>query len=160
MAKFDTNRRNHIRTAQLGDSGYMILRPSAKEEGKFRKIHRSEEMLKEFNFPYQLGTGHDGEELRARDADHEIKDLDILLMFSDGVTDNLYDADIAKCVNPYLNGRDLTDPQGCSKCIADRAYELGKSNNYLSPFAKKAREAGKTNWPEEGKPDDIVAICS
>ena len=43
MAKFCTMRKNFIRTANLGDSGYLILRPSKKEGGKFKKIFRSEE---------------------------------------------------------------------------------------------------------------------
>lgn len=31
-------------------------------------------------------------------------------MYSDGVSDNLYDPAMSKCVRPYLDGQDLTDP--------------------------------------------------
>lgn len=41
IAKFDTSRENYIKTTNLGDSGYLILRP--KEDGKFEQIFRSKE---------------------------------------------------------------------------------------------------------------------
>jgi len=88
-----------------------------------------------------------------------VVDKDIMIMFSDGVSDNLYDADIAKCVKPYLDGMDFTDPKACADCLANKAYELGNSEDYLSPFAKSAKEAG-FNVPITGKADDIVAICA
>lgn len=159
MAKFDTSRPNYVKTTNLGDSGYLILHPSGEEGGKFKKVFRSSEQQRDFNFPYQCGTGHENETFDAEDAAHEVQDKDIILMFSDGISDNMYDAGLAKCVRPYLDGQDFTNPQACADCIADKAYELGKSQSYLSPFAKHARAAGR-NYPEVGKPDDISVICA
>ena len=42
MAKFDTIREDVIKTTNLGDSGYMILRPDSKTPGKLKTIFRSE----------------------------------------------------------------------------------------------------------------------
>ena len=80
-------------------------------------------------------------------------------MFSDGVSDSLYDPAMSKCVRPYLDEDYLEDPMACSLCIANKAYELGKSRMYASPFAVGAQAAGK-QYPNVGKPDDIVAICA
>jgi len=55
LAKFDTSRENWIKTTNLGDSGYTILRPLG--DGKFKQIFRSKEQQYSFNFPYQCGTG-------------------------------------------------------------------------------------------------------
>ena len=46
-----------------------------------------------------------------------------------------------------------------SDCIAQKAHDLGYSQDYLSPFAKEAREQGK-NYPAIGKDDDIVAVAA
>ena len=80
-------------------------------------------------------------------------------MGSDGLFDNLYDATITDCVWSYMAGDDFADPEGACGCLADKAYTFGKNNNYLSPFAKGAQEAGKI-YPNVGKPDDIVVICA
>lgn len=58
--------------------------------------------------------------------------------------------------NPTLSEEAL---QSSSKCIADQAHDLGYSTNYLSPFAKEAKEQG-VNYPAKGKDDDIVAIAA
>ena len=80
-------------------------------------------------------------------------------MGSDGVFDNLYDKDVLDCVWSYMAGEYYADPQGSCDCLADKAYVLGKNQDYLSPFAKGAQEAGKV-YPNVGKPDDISVVCA
>ena len=41
MAKFDTQRENYLKTANLGDSGYLLIRPLG--DGKFEKLFRTKE---------------------------------------------------------------------------------------------------------------------
>ena len=41
MAKFDQIRENIIKTTNLGDSGYLILRPEKNTPGKLKTIFRS-----------------------------------------------------------------------------------------------------------------------
>ena len=58
-------------------------------------------------------------------------------MFTDGVSDNLFDSknfsvkfeelmeEVTElCVLPYLDGTTLTDTQACAACIADLAYSV------------------------------------
>ena len=80
-------------------------------------------------------------------------------MASDGVFDNLYDPDLIECVTPFMKSTNLEDPQGASDCIADKAYKLGNSKGFASPFAVGARAAGR-NYPDQGKSDDIAVITA
>lgn len=43
MVKFDTSRKDVIKTTNLGDSGYMILRPSSAKDGEIILLFRSSE---------------------------------------------------------------------------------------------------------------------
>ena len=76
-----------------------------------------------------------------------------MLLFSDGVLDNLYDPDMIQCVQAYFIWskneavQDFEDLQLISDCISDKAYKLGKNRTYLSPFAKYARIGGRENYP-------------
>ena len=80
-------------------------------------------------------------------------------MASDGVFDNLYDLDIKTCVKKELEGTNLVKPQAAADCVAEKSFELGNKQGYLSPFAKGAHEAN-VNYPNQGKSDDIVAIVA
>jgi hypothetical protein len=98
---------------------------------------------------------------------------------TDGVFDNLYDegilyytykdyfVDIVKLVNqqltPQQGDRNITKQleatmksSNLAKVIAEKAHELAKQQDYVSPFAKGAKEAGK-NYPG-GKMDGIQSI--
>ena len=101
LAKFDTSRENYIKTTNLGDSGYLLLRPEL--DGTFKTLFRTKEQQYSFNFPYQCGTGADLP-YHAEDQQHEIQDNDIIVMASDGVFDNLYDPDLEKCVKKGMDG--------------------------------------------------------
>ena len=124
LAKFDTSRPNYLKGTNLGDSGYLLLRPDS--EGKLESLYRTKEQQHSFNFPFQCGTGHDLP-YAANDLEHEIQENDIIIMASDGVFDNLYDPDLIECVTPFMKSTHFEDPQGSSDCIADKAYKLGNS---------------------------------
>ena len=82
-------------------------------------------------------------------------------MATDGVFDNLYDKDIEKCVKSSFVGVDYPEYKlkEVSECVANKAFKLGNSRGYLSPFAKHAREQG-INYPPQGKADDIAVIVA
>ena len=50
---------NVMKTANLGDSGYLLLR---KSDDELVSVYRSKEQTHGFNFPYQIGTGGDDPE--------------------------------------------------------------------------------------------------
>ena len=70
-----------------------------------------------FNFPYQCGTGADPPDM-ADDNEHTIQDRDIVLLASDGVFDNMFEADLLKCINHYFNKNTLKlDLEQTANCI-------------------------------------------
>ena len=73
------------------------------------------------------------------DKEHEIQDMDIVIMYTDGVCDNLLDSkslfvkfkdliDEVKnlCILPYLEGTTLKDTKACAECIAHLAHSVYK----------------------------------
>lgn len=58
-----------------------------------------------------------------------------------------------------MKGTHLINPKAASDCIASTSRKLGYANNYLSPFAKNAHEAG-IKFPNQGKADDISVISA
>lgn len=135
---------NIMKTTNLGDSGYSIYRAEM-AEGNSLKLNlefRSEEQQYRFNFPYQCGTGCELPH-KAFDNQHEVQPgRDFIIMGTDGLFDNLYDKDIQGCLEPAVKVKEgksddfsLDDPEAVAKCMARKAYNLGKDNTYWSPFA-------------------------
>ena len=54
-------------------------------------------MVYSFNFPFQCGTGSDLP-YDAHNVKHKIMENDVIVMASDGLFDNMYEADIVECV--------------------------------------------------------------
>jgi hypothetical protein len=96
---------------------------------------------------------------------HEFQHGDIYIVYSDGVTDNLFPEDFHSCISAYLKNDDqdeelflFTSYSLVADCIARTAYELGKDKTFDSPFAKGARQSGM-NY-RGGKHDDISVIVA
>lgn len=84
----------------------------------------------------------------------------MLVMASDGMYDNLYDQDVINCVeSKNVNEHASFDHKSVGDCLAELALKLGESENYKSPFARGAQEAGH-KFPDVGKDDDIVVIVA
>ena len=115
MAKFDTGRKDCLKTTNLGDSGYVLIRPHA--DGKLEKLYRSKEQQYSFNFPYQCGTNCDPP-YAANDREHQIQENDVIVLGTDGVFDNVYDEDILECIKPSIKGVTMEMPQKASDCVA------------------------------------------
>jgi protein phosphatase PTC7 len=105
-------------TANLGDSGYMILR---KEGLDLVKLFRSKEQQHSFNFPFQVGTG--GDDPAKADAEvHDVRDRDIVVLGSDGLWDNLFDIKVIELIRPFIRDTDLlADPELVAEVIASEA---------------------------------------
>jgi len=154
------NKKGIFSVANMGDSGFMIIRQN-------EIIFKSEEQQHGFNFPYQLGKteGRDGKyyphgDDRPKDAEtYKIKlhKDDIVILGSDGLFDNCWDADILNKVNT-LSGE---SPEILSLELAKLSYsEAGKTDNWV-PFGDRALRDGviksKNEW-RGGKMDDITVI--
>lgn len=140
-------------TTNLGDSGYMILR---KEGIDLVKFFRSTEQQHSFNFPYQVGTSGD-DPSKANDQIHDVRENDIVILASDGLWDNLFDVKIMDIVKPFIRDQDeIADPDLVAELIAKEAEQWSYKRDYISPFAKGAREHYYDY--SGGKPDDITVI--
>lgn len=82
--------------ANVGDSGFMIFRNGA-------KMYSSEPMQVRFNMPYQLGAhanAHTPNDARLYTGD--FIPGDIMVLYTDGVTDTLSEDDLARAVTTFL----------------------------------------------------------
>jgi len=127
----------------MGDSGYSLFH--IKEDGKSLDLYfRSQEMQKDFNFPYQIGSvGDDPSE--GFDASHTFKHGDVVIAYSDGVSDNLYTSHFNSCIEAQLVDGLLQSPSEAADCLARKAYFLGKNMHYNAPFSKNAQIFAKEN---------------
>jgi len=136
-----------LRASTVGDSVFLVFR-----EG--RPLFRQREMQHGFNFPYQLGTGsRDTPDSGAR-ATVELREGDVVVVATDGVTDNLFDEEIAALV---LSGGSETE-------VAQRiaAFASHKANNSTAdtPFARSVKKLGFDYNYNGGKLDDITVIVA
>ena len=145
---------NKLKTAMIGDSGYMIFRKTDPNTGEYINVFRSEEQQHSFNFPFQIGSHGDNPQ-RAVEKEHTIEKQDIVLLGTDGLFDNMYDADIQTIVNDYLKENDF-NAQELAQKVADRAFELSLNPKYVSPFAEGARK--ERYYFLGGKSDDITIV--
>ncbi|KAL3808715.1 hypothetical protein ACHAXA_003794 [Cyclostephanos tholiformis] len=142
---------NVLRALNLGDSVCLVLRDGA-------VAARTREIIHYFDCPYQLGDDSpdrpsDGTTLQA-----EIFGGDVIVAGSDGVFDNLSDADICEIVTSF-------GPRGKSSAIAkrivDRSRTVSLDPNSITPYSTVAR--GKSGYPaykngRGGKVDDISCL--
>ena len=153
--------KNHIHTLNLGDSGYMLLRPIKNPENDslsayiLKMIYKSEEQTHEFNFPFQVGTGGDNPESAIKMI-HEFKENDIIVLATDGLWDNLYESQILGILNAFVSKSNvIANPEEVAEMIALTAEQFSLNQRYKSPFA--IRSQGLFNG---GKSDDITIIVS
>jgi protein phosphatase PTC7 len=206
-----------INTLNIGDSGYSIHRYKPQQQQQQQRQRRLQnnnkktntdaattntltamdiELVfasypgqKQFNFPYQIG-GRYGDAVQdvAEMNTHTILPNDIIIVYSDGVSDNLYPHQYHTCIASYTTATtNTTDDEDTdtdtnintnhhhhhhhhepsykivsysliADCIARQAYFLGKDKTYDSPFAKGARESGKRY--QGGKHDDITVTVA
>ena len=124
-----------IKAANLGDSGYALFHVLPHD--RLQMYFRSQSQQKTHNFPYQCGTfGDHGSE--AEEYVHEdIQDGDVVLVFSDGFHDNVYDESFVYCIEEFLYGGLVRSLSSAADCLARQAYFLGKDLDYLSPWMKE-----------------------
>jgi len=156
---------NTIKTLNIGDSGYSIHRRNADNNNELEVVFASEAQQKGFNYPYQIG-GQYGDDVKTVAFEMEHSDIrpedDIIIVYSDGVSDNLYPREFHPCINDYTadDGEELISLSLVADCIARTAYELGKNKKYLSPFAREARKTEGRYMSIGGKHDDITVVVA
>jgi protein phosphatase PTC7 len=146
---------NYLHCANLGDSGYLILRKNGLD---LLPVYRSIEQTHGFNFPYQVGVGGD-DPANADLQVHEIQHNDILVVGTDGLFDNMFDDQIREVIKPFLKESDtFLDPELVAQMIAKYAEQLSLNTTWKSPFAKAAYKSFYDFTG--GKHDDITVVVS
>ena len=138
-----------LRSGNIGDSGFFLLRLV---EGKLKLVHKCELTVHGFNFPRQLGTNGDSVDKGAYES-VKVKHKDLLVLFTDGLSDNLFDEQVVAIAEPLLG-----DLGQIAKTLAEAAKQSSANKAWQSPFAQAAKQAGY-RWAG-GKPDDITVIAA
>ncbi|KAL4223120.1 Protein phosphatase PTC7 [Mactra antiquata] len=146
-----------IYTANLGDSGFMLIRNG-------EVVHRSEEQQHYFNTPFQLTVAppeQEGHVLsdrieQAAKTSYKVEEGDVLLMGTDGLFDNMHEDMILDYITKYKDRKDAAKESACH--IAQKAHDLSLDPDYLSPFSMSALNFGIPITG--GKPDDITVLVA
>lgn len=149
---------NTIYTANLGDSGFLVIRGG-------KVVHRSEEQQHYFNTPFQLAvapTVLEGMVLSdspesAQMSSFVVQAEDIILLGTDGLFDNMNDAMILQQISKMKDHR-FEDMQEVANSLVNEAHKLAFDPTYLSPFAVSAAANGFNVIG--GKPDDVTVLIA
>lgn len=184
-------RTNRLGVAVLGDSGVMVVRrPTSRRggaaEGRMHStrsfvVFKSPSQQHDFNSPYQLcrlPVALRRHQIRGPDKptdcvmfEVDVEEGDLILCYSDGVDDNLYDQEILdicdRALSPYaahvlgLRDQDATPPELVSRAVGAAAYARSHDQQARIPFSHAARKAGwPTAWCRGGKEDDITCLAA
>jgi hypothetical protein len=136
--------------AQLGDCQLLVIRPSSNEV-----VFKTEEQCHWFDCPRQLGTNSpDTPSQNAVLSRVEIREEDVILALTDGVTDNLWSHEIVSNVLESISAwsgdaekdtEEQTYADGMrfvAQRLVDAAREIAQDPFAESPYMEKAIEEG------------------
>lgn len=153
-----------LRAANLGDSGFMIIRSSA-------VFHRQTAQTHFFNCPRQLAKVPSVAKIRDSDAimdtpedadiyETKLRDGDLVIAYTDGLSDNVFNNEITSICSLVFRSGGSEDEQ--VKQVSNRIIEYARACMYndrrTSPFAKAATMNG--NYFAGGKLDDITLVVA
>ncbi|CCH46411.1 hypothetical protein BN7_6005 [Wickerhamomyces ciferrii] len=142
----------NLKIMNIGDSKIFIIR-----QGKIVKTNK-EQYISNFS-PEQVGTTIKTEKLPSsvvQFQDFPLEQDDLILICSDGVTDNLYQDEILDIIMGKLN-KDLTNLQEVSNHLLYKTKNIAYDNYCVCPYVEKVNELSN-QFITGGKLDDI-SIC-
>ncbi|KAG7545221.1 PPM-type phosphatase domain [Arabidopsis suecica] len=140
---------NELHIANIGDSGFMVIR-----EGTV--LQNSSPMFHHFCFPLHITQGCDV--LKLAEVYHvNLEEGDVVIAATDGLFDNLYEKEIVSIVCRSLE--QSLEPQKIAELVAAKAQEVGQSETERTPFADAAKEEGYDGH-KGGKLDAVTVIVS
>ncbi|CAO2046711.1 unnamed protein product [Urochloa humidicola] len=140
-----------LRWAYIGDSAFAVLRDS-------KIVHRSAQQQHRFNFPYQLDSSGDGDNLtKAKVGDMPVEDGDVVVVGTDGLFDNMRDGQLESAV--WLGTRLGFSLKNMADIVAAIAYKISRDKWARSPYSREYSKAyGRRVYG--GKKDDITVIVA
>ncbi|PBK62681.1 protein serine/threonine phosphatase 2C [Armillaria solidipes] len=148
-----------VKIAHVGDCMGMLVRGT-------ECVWRSDEMWWSFNTPVQLGPTTPAQpSTTAHVFALPVQEDDILILATDGLSDNLWDEDILDEVARFQSdhsseegGRDMLAAGMLSEALCSRAKRVAKDGEGDTPFGRRATEEGR-KW-KGGKNDDISVVVA
>lgn len=138
-----------LRVANLGDSGFLLLRDGA-------VVERSQCMQHAFDSPFHIGKSAGDDPSESQVYELEVHPGDVLLLGTDGLYDNVFETQIINIVSIAIaEGRPA---EVAAKRLSVAAQKNASCTTGTTPFCEEAKAAG--NKYEGGKLDDITVIVS
>ena len=142
--------KKEVYASWMGDSGLIIVR---KEEGVVKVVAETEAIVNRFDDPKVVGIeGNNLEEASSRVF--EVKDKDILLLFSDGVSHNLTVESVLKTIRPFMLLHEIPDLEIVAEMITEKAQSC-----FLDPSIEKPYGIQKKS-PLQGKNNDASVVIA
>lgn len=107
-----------------------------------------------FNFPAQVSAADRAALAAAEPIAFGVEEGDWVLLATDGLLDNMWEAELLRLVEAAGEG---AKPAALAEAVRARAVELSQMDDYESPFAWGAKQAG-VRYPAQGKPDDVTVV--
>lgn len=136
-----------LKIAHVGDCMAMLIRDH-------QLVFRSEEMWWAFNTPVQLSTHAAPDDVNPHTYAVPVREGDLVILATDGLSDNLWDEDIIDEVEKW----DGSDVHVLSEALCSRARAVARDRTAHTPFAQRAQLEGKKF--DGGKKDDISVVCA
>ena len=163
-----------IRVSNIGDSGLLLFRyvqcdtednennsrlsnTDNQTSGYWGLAFKTKDQQHYFNCPRQLGTNSSDYPFNADEYEIQCLPGDIVVVVTDGVTDNLSVQDLCQILNS-MNAKAETDMEKLAHTIASESSVAATDNRRSTPFAENARANG-LNY-NGGKLDDITVIAA
>ncbi|KAF9005641.1 phosphatase 2C-like domain-containing protein [Cyathus striatus] len=153
-----------LRAANLGDSGFSIIRSSS-------IIHRQKAQTHFFNCPKQLTKlpANAGRKFsracvdspsEAETYEMKLRDGDIVIAYTDGLTDNVFPLEIVTICSlvARAGGTEEQQVQAMADRMVEYARQCMKSKTRVSPFEREAARQGM--FFRGGKPDDVTVVVA
>ncbi|CAN6918392.1 unnamed protein product [Brassica oleracea] len=141
---------NELQIANIGDSGFMVVRNRT-------VLQKSSPIFHHFCFPLHITRGDDV--LKLAEVYHVNLEVgDVVITATDGLFDNLYEKEIVSIVCRLLE-QGLEPQQRIAELVAAKAQEVGRSETERTPFADAAKEEGHDGY-RGGKLDAVTVIVS
>ncbi|KAK7014866.1 protein phosphatase [Favolaschia claudopus] len=151
-----------LRSANLGDSGFCIVRSSA-------MFYNSPPQTHFFNCPWQLSKFNDpGDKIvsindsprAAQEYSTRLIDGDIIIAYTDGLSDNVFPDDILKICALVMQGLepDEAKVQNLARSLVHYAQKRMDGLG-ITPFELEARRHRKQVW-RGGKVDDVTVVVA
>ncbi|GMI41628.1 hypothetical protein TrCOL_g11904 [Triparma columacea] len=140
---------NRLRVVSLGDCVTLVIRNG-------RPYTRSKDILHYFDCPFQLGDVSPDRPKDATTLTVQLVEGDVVVSGSDGIFDNISDADIASLVASTPN----KSPSNLAKVITDQSRLLSLSESAKTPYAIEAKKNKIKEYSDGvgGKVDDVCCV--